>query len=101
MAPCPSKGENNKCQNSAARVQGHQIQPEYSNSTPEASLVSILTAIPVDKGHQNRFRQQNKKTATINYNNYFKDSGVIYLLGINERNPQGREVTRPVFPRKL
>lgn len=29
----------------------HRKPPEHSNSTPEASLVSHLTAIPVDKGH--------------------------------------------------
>lgn len=38
----------------------HQKQPEYLHSTQEASLVSNLTAIPVDKVHQNRFQQQNQ-----------------------------------------
>lgn len=37
-----------------------QKQPEYFNSTQEASLFSNLIAIPVDKGHQNRFQQQNQ-----------------------------------------
>lgn len=54
----------------------HQKQPEYFDSTEEASLVSkTLTAITVDKGHQNRFQQENQIATTITQNSYFKDLG--------------------------
>lgn len=82
----------------------HQKQPEYFDSTQHATLAANLTAIPIDKGHQKRFQQENQKLQPPSPRIFqrFEEiylSSIRHILKIDIHHNKARKINMAPSPR--